>query len=48
MEGAAYMPASPVGSWTVAGDDGVPVEPVERYLAVIERSRTRSGPVPLI
>ena len=24
------MPASPVESWTVLGDDGVPVEPVER------------------
>jgi integrase/recombinase XerD len=35
------MPASPVESWTVVGDDGVPVEPVERYLAyltAIERS----------
>jgi site-specific recombinase XerD len=35
------MPASPVESWTVLGDDGVPVEPVERYLAYltgIERS----------
>lgn len=35
------MPTSPVESWTVVGDDGVPVEPVERYLAyltAIERS----------
>jgi integrase/recombinase XerD len=35
------MPASPAESWTVVGDDGVPVEPVERYLAyltAIERS----------
>jgi integrase/recombinase XerD len=35
------MPASRVGSWTVLGNDGVPVEPVERYLAYltdIERS----------
>src|SRR5438094_10595376 len=35
------MPASPIESWTVVGDDGVPVEPVERYLAyltAIERS----------
>jgi site-specific recombinase XerD len=35
------MPASPVESWTVLGDDAVPVEPVERYLAYltdIERS----------
>jgi integrase/recombinase XerD len=35
------MPASPVESWTVLGDDGTPVEPVERYLAyltAIERS----------
>ena len=34
-------PASPAGSWTVLGDDGVPVEPVERflgYLTDIERS----------
>jgi site-specific recombinase XerD len=35
------MPASPVESWTVLGDDDFPVEPVERYLAYltdIERS----------
>jgi integrase/recombinase XerD len=35
------VPASPAGSWTVLGDDGVPVEPVERFLAYltdIERS----------
>jgi len=35
------MPASPVESWTVLGDDDIPVEPVERYLAYlsdIERS----------
>ncbi len=35
------MPASPVESWTVLGDDDVPVEPVEQYLAYltdIERS----------
>jgi integrase/recombinase XerD len=35
------MPASAVESWTVLGDDDVPVEPVERYLAYlsdIERS----------
>ena len=35
------MPASGVESWTVLGDDGAPVEPVERYLAYltdIERS----------
>jgi len=35
------MPASRVESWTVLGDDDVPVEPVERYLAYlsdIERS----------
>jgi site-specific recombinase XerD len=35
------MPASPVPSWTVLGDDDVPVEPIERYLAYltdIERS----------
>jgi len=35
------MPASPVESWTVLGDDAVPVEPIERYLAYltdIERS----------
>lgn len=35
------MPASPVESWTVVGGDGVPVEPVERYLTyltAIERS----------
>jgi integrase/recombinase XerD len=35
------MPASGLESWTVVGDDGVPVEPVERYLSCltdIERS----------
>jgi integrase family protein with SAM-like domain len=35
------MPASPVESWTVLGDDDVPIEPIERYLAYltdIERS----------
>jgi site-specific recombinase XerD len=35
------MPASRVPSWTVLGDDGSPVEPIERYLAyltAIERS----------
>lgn len=34
-------PTSPAESWTVLSDDGVPVEPVERYLAYlsdIERS----------
>src|SRR6266702_6338399 len=35
------MPATSLESWTVLGDDDVPVEPVERYLAYltdIERS----------
>ena len=35
------MPAFGFESWTVLGDDGVPVEPVERYLSYltdIERS----------
>jgi hypothetical protein len=35
------MPASPVESWTVVGEDGAAVEPAERYLAyltAIERS----------
>jgi integrase/recombinase XerD len=35
------MPASPVQSWAVVGDDGAPVEPIERYLVYltdIERS----------
>jgi site-specific recombinase XerD len=35
------MPASGLESWTVLGEDGVPVEPVERYLSYltdIERS----------
>lgn len=35
------MPASPLESWTVLGDDAAPVEPIERYLAYltdIERS----------
>jgi Phage integrase, N-terminal SAM-like domain len=29
------MPGSRVESWTVLGDDDVPVEPVERYLAYL-------------
>ena len=29
------MPGSQVESWTVPGDDDVPVEPVERYLAYL-------------
>jgi integrase/recombinase XerD len=29
------MPASRIESWTVLGDDGVPVEPVERFLAYL-------------
>jgi integrase/recombinase XerD len=28
-------PGSRVDSWTVLGDDGVPVEPVERWLAFL-------------
>src|SRR4051794_19431540 len=35
------MPASSLESWTVLGDDDLPVEPIERYLAYltdIERS----------
>jgi site-specific recombinase XerD len=35
------LPASPLESWTVLGDDDIPVAPVERYLAFltdIERS----------
>ncbi|MGK3111170.1 site-specific integrase [Streptomyces sp. WAC05858] len=35
------MPASPLESWTVLGDDAAPIEPIERYLAYltdIERS----------
>ena len=35
------MPGSAVGSWTVLGDDDVPVEPIERYLSyltAVERS----------
>lgn len=29
------MPASPTDSWTVLGEDGAPVEPVEAYLAYL-------------
>lgn len=39
------MPVVRVESWTVLGEDGIPVEPIERYLAYltdIERSRTLS------
>src|SRR5664279_2758931 len=35
------MPGSELGSWTLLGEDHVPVEPVERflgYLASVERS----------
>ncbi len=35
------MPASRIESWTVLGDDGAPVEPIERFpanLTDIERS----------
>ena len=35
------MPVSPVESWTVLGDDDVPIEPIEGYLSyltAIERS----------
>jgi hypothetical protein len=35
------MPSSPLGSWTVLGEEAAPVEPIERYLAYltdIERS----------
>jgi len=35
------VPGSRVESWTVLGDDGVPIGPVERYLAyltAVERS----------
>ncbi len=38
---AMAMPAPPAESWTVLGDDGVPVGPVGRYLGYltgIERS----------
>jgi len=29
------MPASPVSSWTVLGDDDVPVEPIDRFLGYL-------------
>lgn len=29
------MPDSEAGSWTVLGDDQVPVAPIERYLACL-------------
>jgi integrase/recombinase XerD len=40
------MPGSRVESWTVLGDDHVPVEPVERFLAYLASNahRTRSRP----
>ena len=44
------VPCSRVESWTVLGDDDVPVEPVERYLAyltAIERSPARSRHTPM-
>ena len=34
------MPASSLESWTVLGDDDLPVGPVERYLAYTGRCRT--------
>jgi integrase/recombinase XerD len=42
-------PGSGAESWTLLGDDGEVVEPVERYLAylaAIERSPTPCGPTP--
>ena len=33
------MPGSGVESWTVLGDDHVPVEPVERFLAYLACDR---------
>ena len=44
------MPASRAESWTVLGDDDIPVGPVERYLAyltVIGRPPTRSRLTPM-
>ena len=45
------MPETEFESWTVLGDDQLPVEPVERFLAIWRRSRsrpTRSRPMPTI
>jgi hypothetical protein len=36
------MPTSPVSSWTVLGDDDVPVKPIERFLGYL----FRDGAVP--
>lgn len=44
------LPENEFESWTVLGDDQLPVEPVERFLAE-RRSRrrpTRSRPMPTI
>jgi integrase/recombinase XerD len=44
-------PASPLESWTVLGEDDVPVGPIERYLAYltdIERSPNTSRRMPMI
>ncbi|HUK67197.1 MAG TPA: hypothetical protein VLW50_00325 [Streptosporangiaceae bacterium] len=43
------MPDSGVESWTLLGDDQLPVEPVERflsYLTAIERSSNTAKPTP--
>ena len=45
------MPGTGFESWTVLGEDLMPVEPVERflaYLASIERSRTQSRRMQMI
>jgi integrase/recombinase XerD len=45
------MPGTGFESWTVLGDDHMPVEPIERflsYLASIESPRTRSRRMPTI
>ena len=46
------MPGSGVESWTLLGEDHVPVEPVERFLAYLgvrsSGRRTRSRPMRMI
>jgi hypothetical protein len=37
------VPGSRVESWTVLGDDGVPIGPVERYLLLLTARGVRAG-----
>jgi len=40
------MPGSEAESWTVLGDDQVPVEPVERFLGYLTSGSGTAAPTP--